>query len=135
LTIGGATGASTLTLAGANTFGELASTKTVAHTIVFPNVTTTVLKWSISGSAGNLVTLSRTGASGSFTLNYLSAGDVSADYLSISNSTASPPNTWYAGANSIDNGGNINWIFTVAPSGGDYTGSMWLRSLAERRRF
>lgn len=116
LTIGGATGTSTLTLTGANTFDTLDSTKTVAHTIVFPNVTTTVADWTITGTAGNVVTLSRTGASGTFTLNksnYLVVSDV--DYLSISNSIASPANTWYAGANSTNGGGNTNWIFTNTP--------------------
>jgi hypothetical protein len=116
LTIGGATGTSTLTITGTNTFNTLASTKTVAHTIVFPNVTTTVSNWTITGTVGNLVTLSRTGASGTFTLAKSGGGVISGlDYLSISNSTASPINTWYAGANSTDGGGNTNWLFTVAP--------------------
>jgi len=116
LTIGGSTGTSTLTFTGANTFDTLLSTKTVAHTIVFPNVTTTVSNWTITGTAGNVVTLSRTGASGTFTLAKSGGGVISGvDYLSISNSTASPTNTWYAGANSTDGGGNTNWLFTVAP--------------------
>jgi hypothetical protein len=117
LTIGGSTGTSTLTITGTNTFDTLASTKTVAHTIVFPNVTTTVSNWTITGTVGNLVTLSRTGASGTFTLAKSGGGVISGvDYLSISNSTASPTNTWYAGANSTDGGGNTNWLFTVAPT-------------------
>lgn len=116
LTIGGATGTSTLTITGTNTFDTLASTKTVAHTIVFPNVTTTVSNWTITGTSGNVVTLSRTGASGTFTLAKSGGGVISGvDYLSISNSTASPTNTWYAGANSTNGGGNTNWIFTAAP--------------------
>jgi len=116
LTIGGATGTSTLTITGTNTFDTLASTKTVAHTITFPNVTTTVSNWTVTGTAGNVVTLSRTGASGTFTLAKSGGGVISGlDYLSISNSTASPTNTWYAGANSTDGGGNTNWLFTVAP--------------------
>lgn len=118
LTIGGTTGTSTLTITGANTFSEIASTKTVAHTIVFPNTTTTVGDFTVQGSAGNVVTLSRTGASGTFTLAKSGAGLVSSDYLSISNSTATPTNTWYAGANSTNGGGNTGWIFTAAPSAG-----------------
>ena len=116
LTIGGATGTSTLTITGTNTFDTLASTKTVAHTITFPNVTTTVSNWAITGTVGNVVTLTRTGGSGTFTLAKTDSGVISGvDYLSISNSTASPINTWYAGANSTDGGGNTNWLFTVAP--------------------
>jgi len=116
LTIGGATGTSTLTITGTNTFDTLASTKTVAHTIVFPNVTTTVSNWTITGTSGNVVTLSRTGASGTFTLAKSGGGVISGvDYLSISNSTSSPVNTWYAGANSTNGGGNTNWRFTNGP--------------------
>ena len=118
LTIGGATGTSTLTITGANTFNTLASTKTVAHTITFPNSTTTVSNWTVTGTVGNVVTLTRTGASGTFTLAKSGGGVIpGVDYLSISNSTASPINTWYAGANSTDGGGNTNWLFTVAPGG------------------
>lgn len=106
----------TITFTGANTFGTLSSSRTGAYSIVFPNVTTTVSGWSISGSLGNLVTLARTGASGTFTLAKSGGGVVSADYLSISNSTATPSSTWYAGANSTNGGGNTGWIFTAAPT-------------------
>jgi hypothetical protein len=117
LTIGGTTGISTLTFTGTNTFDTLASTKTVAHTITFPNVTTTVSNWTITGTVGNVVTLTRTGASGTFTLAKSGGGIISGlDYLSISNSTASPTSTWYAGSNSTDGGGNTNWLFTAGPT-------------------
>jgi len=129
LTIGGSTGTSTLTITGTNTFDTLASTKTVAHTIVFPNVTTTVSNWTITGTSGNVVTLSRTGASGTFTLAKSGGGVISGvDYLSISNSTASPTNTWYAGANSTDGGGNTNWLFTAGPT--DILGSASITATA-----
>lgn len=115
LTIGGATGISTLTITGANTFSEIASTKTVAHTIVFPNATTTVGDFTVTGSAGNVVTLSS--SSGTFTLTKTGVGIISSNYLSISNSTATPASTWYAGPNSTDGGGNTGWIF-ASPSTG-----------------
>ena len=122
LTIGGTTGISTLTITGANTFNTIASTKTVAHTITFPNVTTTVSNWTVTGTVGNVVTLQRTGASGTFTLSKTGSGVVSGiDYLNISNSTASPTSTWYAGANSTNGGGNTGWIFSAySPSTGNY---------------
>jgi hypothetical protein len=116
LTIGGDTSTSTTTITGTNTFAEIASTKTVAHTIIFPNITTTVGNWTVRGSAGSLVTLSRTGGSGTFTLAKTGGGVLNLDYLSISNSTATPIDTWYAGANSTNGGGNTNWIFTAAPN-------------------
>jgi hypothetical protein len=118
LTIGGNTSTSTTTISGGPQFLEIASTKTVAHTIVFPNTTTTVTNFTVRGTPGNVVTLSRTGASGTFTLLKSGAGIIESDYLSISNSTVSPIDTWYAGANSTNGGGNTNWIFTAAPVAG-----------------
>jgi len=115
LTIGGNTSTSTTTISAvALSFSEIASTKTVAHTIVFPNVTTTTAAWSVNGSSGNVVTLSRTGASGTFTLAKSGGGTVTADWLSISNSTATPGSTWTA-TNSIDGGGNTGWTITAPP--------------------
>ena len=119
ITIGGATGTSTFTFTGTNTIGELASTKTVAHTIKFTAGTTTNIgKWSVTGTSGNVVTIGSTTTSAA-TLNYTGAGVVSADYLSLSYSTATPGTlTWYAGANSTNGTGNTGWIFTVPPPAG-----------------
>ena len=41
------------------------------------------------------------------------------DYLSISDSAATPSNTWYAGVNSTNGGNNTGWIFGL-PSNGNY---------------
>lgn len=68
----------------------------------------------VSGSAGNLVTIT-----GNL---QKSANVVAANYLSITNSVASGGATWYAGANSVDNGGNSGWIF-ASPA---YSGSGFL---------
>jgi len=110
-------GASTATntIQSANTFLDFKDDGTAAHTIVFPNVTTTVSTFTVSGTSGHLITLSRTGSSGTFTLTD-AGGVISSDYLSISNSTATN-GSWFAGANSTDGGGNTGWIFTVPPSG------------------
>jgi hypothetical protein len=114
LTIGsGAT--STLVMAGSNTFSELASNKTVAHTIEFtPGTTTTVTDFTITGTAGNVVTLQDFTPGGTWSLVKVGGGVVEdIDYLNIRNSAASPGLTWYAGANSIDSGGNTGWIFSA----------------------
>jgi hypothetical protein len=98
LTIGGATGTSTLTVSGSNSFTELASTKTVAHTIALGTTVQTFGKWSVTGTSGNVVTLTGTGTahllSGSCTdgINFLAMG-------SIGFSAASPAE-FYAGPNS-----------------------------------
>jgi hypothetical protein len=104
---------------GSNTFTTI--TNTVAPlNIVFDDFTvTTVTNWNVNGTAGNLVTLNTLSGSPAFNLSKAS-GVVSSDYLNISNSTAYAGATWYAGANSVNSGGNSGWIFT-APPGGGYT--------------
>ena len=98
LTIGGATGTSTLTINNNNTFGELASTKTVAHTIDFGITVQTFGKWSVTGTAGNVVTIT-----GTSTTNFIAGPAVTGvDYLAMGTwgvSTTSP-GEFYAGANS-----------------------------------
>ena len=98
LTIGGATGTSTLTISGNNTFTELASTKTVAHTIALGNTAHTFGKWSVTGTSGNVVTLTGTGVS------HILAGACtdSIDYLAMGSIgfAATSPAEFYAGANS-----------------------------------
>jgi hypothetical protein len=95
-----------------NTFAEIKDTGTEAHTITFPNTTTTVSAFNVNGSSGKLITMRRTGGSGTWTVSK-SSGTVSCDYLSISNSTATGGATWYAGANSTDGGGNSGWTFSA----------------------
>ena len=81
LEIGGATGISTLTISGSNTFNTISSLKTVAHTIIFPSAEITKIQnWNISGRPGNLVSIQ----ANSFTyLVKIGAGNVRADYLNI----------------------------------------------------
>jgi len=98
LTIGGAAGISTLTFSDNNQFTELASTKTVAHTIALGTTTQTFGKWSVTGTAGNVVTLTGTGTShvlaGACTdgIDYLAMGSIGF--------AATSPAEFYAGANS-----------------------------------
>jgi fibronectin-binding autotransporter adhesin len=98
LTIGGATGISTLTISGNHQFTELASTKTVAHTIALGTSTQTFGKWSVTGTSGNVVTL--TGVAG----NHVLAGACTdgIDYLAMGSIgfAATSPAEFYAGASS-----------------------------------
>jgi hypothetical protein len=102
LTIGGATGTSTLTINGNNQFTELASTKTVAHTIALGTTVQTFGKWSVTGTAGNVVTLTGTGTT------HVLAGACTdgIDYLAMGSIrfSASSPAEFYAGANSTATG-------------------------------
>jgi fibronectin-binding autotransporter adhesin len=98
LTIGGTTGTSTTTISGDNQFTELASTKTVAHTIALGSTTQTFGKWSVTGTLGNVVTLTGTGTS------HVLAGAATSgiDYLAMGSIgfAATSPGEFYAGANS-----------------------------------
>ena len=117
LTIGGTTGTSTLTLTGASTFGELASTKTVAHTILINSAqTTTIGKWSVTGTAGNVVTVGPSLAVTTYTLVIAGPANTGIDYLSISYCTVATtsPGEFYVGVNSINTAGNTGAIFFTA---------------------
>lgn len=100
LTIGGATGTSTVEIQGTNTFSELAATKAVAHTITF-FANQTVGNWSIKGTSGNVVTLNSNSPNIVRTITKTGGGFLTGiDYLSIDSVTGSPTDTWYIGSNS-----------------------------------
>jgi hypothetical protein len=115
LTIGGATGVSVTTLAGLNSFTELASTKTVAHTVRLSQNLDTIDTWSITGTAGNVVTVdsSTAGTRRTFNLTNVTSG---IDYLSVKDIGVNQANRFYVGVNSTDGGNNLNVIFTAAPT-------------------
>ena len=119
LTIGGTTGTSTLNINGANTFGEIASTKTVAHTITFPsNVTNTFGKWAVTGTVGNVVTVNSSGAGTAFTLSIAGPANSGIDYLSVRDCTVATtsPGEFYVGANSTNVSNNTRVVFTATPA-------------------
>jgi hypothetical protein len=118
LEIAGDTGTATTTITGSNRFRRLTNSKLVAYTIVFPNAITAVDDWNLNGSEGNLITLSRTGGSGTFTINYSGTQFGLGRYLSISNSAATPANRMYA-IFSTDGGSNTGWVFN-APKFGQF---------------
>jgi len=103
LTIGGATGTSTLNIGDNNQFTELASTKTVAHTIALAATAQTFGAWTVTGTLGNVVTLTGTGTA------HLLAGACTSgiDYLAMGSIgfSASSPAEFYAGANSTGTAG------------------------------
>jgi len=108
-------GAGALTITGSNTFSNITNTVQPASVLFTAATTSTFTNFSLSGTAGNLITIGSVTAA-SHTLSKAS-GTVSADYLSISRSTATGGAGWYAGANSTDGGNNSGWIFTAPPSG------------------
>jgi hypothetical protein len=121
LTIGGATGNSTLTFEDANSFTEIASTKPVAHTIKFAANQGTIGTWSVTGTSSNVVTVesSSAGTRRTFTLTNVTSG---INYLSVKDIGETSGNKFYVGINSTDDGNNNNVYFTNAP--GEATGNM-----------
>lgn len=118
VTIGGTTGTSATFISAGPTINELASTKTVAHSISSTG-TLGIGTWLVTGSAGNLVTVS------GFTLNLTNVTN-NINYLAVQSLTVSNPNRFYVGANSVNNGSNTNVIFTATPTGGEPTSNMLL---------
>lgn len=114
-TIGGSA-TSTFNFQNNDSFTELASTKTVAHTIVNNTSTgVTIDVWSVTGSPGNVVIVNSSAAGVRRTYN-ITNSTAGINYLAVQDINISQPNKFYVGANSTDNGNNINVIFSSAPS-------------------
>lgn len=75
--------------------------------------TTTVTNFDAIGTEEDPIVINSSPISPStHNLVKVGGGIVSADWLNISNSSASPANTWYAGVNSINTTNNSGWIFS-----------------------
>ena len=110
-------GAGELRIQGSNTFSNITNTykSTGATNISFTaGTTSTFTDWNASGESTRLLTIESV-TFASHTLSKAS-GTVSADFLSISRSSATGGAAWYAGANSTDGGNNTGWIFTAPPA-------------------
>ena len=107
-------GAGALTITGSNTFSNITNTVQPASVLFTAGTTNTFTNFNLSGTSGNLITIDSVTAA----LHTLSkaSGTVSADFLSISRSTATGGAAWYAGANSTNVGANSGWIFTAPPA-------------------
>jgi hypothetical protein len=105
-------GSGLLTISGDNSFADITAT-TRPSTITFTaSSTQTFTAFTLSGTAGNYVTINSSSPGTRFNLS--SSSTVNVDYLSIQDSNATGGGSWYAGANSINAGNNLGWIFTVA---------------------
>lgn len=77
------------------------------------NSTQTVTHFIAVGTSGNEIVLDRLSA-GVFNLIKTGGSKIQVEYCVISNSSASPSNTWYA-VDSTDDGGNTGWVFSAVP--------------------
>jgi len=106
------------TTSGTYTLNNVKAT-TFPSTVKFSTYTFLVNNFELSGTAGNLVTLSSDSAGSRFTLSKVGGGTVSCDYLSIRDSAATGASaSWYAGTHSTNVSNNTGWIFTAPPSNG-----------------
>ena len=114
LTIGGSTGISTTTITGNNQFGALASTKTVAHTLALGATTQTLGAWTITGTVGNIVTVTGTAA-----LTIAGPRVSGVNYLAMGTTTisATSPGEFYGGANSTSTNSGSNMAVGSTNSG------------------
>lgn len=117
-------GAGALVITGSNSFGTLSNSVQPTTFSFTAGTTQTITNWSVSGTAGNLVTI-QSATAASHTLSK-STGTVSADYLSISRSTATGGAGWYAGVNSTNGGNNLGWTFTAPPVPGASAGNFFM---------
>ncbi|OGZ69892.1 MAG: hypothetical protein A3F47_01110 [Candidatus Staskawiczbacteria bacterium RIFCSPHIGHO2_12_FULL_38_11] len=104
-------------IAGSNTFNDFKDDGSAAHTIKFTaGTTTTVTTFTVSGTAGNLISIN-SDTTAIHTLVKSGGGVINSDYLNIQHSVASPATTWFAGTNSTDNQATADagsgWIFTA----------------------
>jgi hypothetical protein len=114
-------GAGALTITGNNTLKDITNTYkgTGATSIALGATTQRVSHWTGAGEAARILTLSGTSAASPATLILTGATKPNVNYLSIANVRAySLDTTWYAGANSTNNG-SLGWYFE---SGGGITG-------------
>lgn len=90
-------------ITGSNTFADIKDTGTVAHSLRFgQGSNTTFTTFTVSGSAGQLISIDSSGGTGTHTLTCAS-GIISCDYLNIQHSIATGGATFYAGKNSTNN--------------------------------
>lgn len=111
-------GAGTLTITGSSTFANITNTVQPATVLFTAGTTSTFTLFSLTGTAGNLITIGSP-TSAQHTLSKAS-GTVTVDYLSISYSNATGGATWDPGANSIDGGNNSGWVFAAIAANSNF---------------
>ena len=113
LTLGGTGAGVSLTISGNNTFSEIASTRTAAHTITLGTSTQTVAAFTAIGSAGNLLTIRGSSITSFATLIYTGATYANLNYIVPTFLKVYDLNSdWYTGTNST-NGGSYGWIWAA----------------------
>jgi hypothetical protein len=123
VTVAGA-GAYVLTISGNNTFNTFTVDASEAiKTVTFTDGTTQTMSHFKRDEGGtNVITLNGTGAAG-WALILTGNDSPMLNYMSVSRSTVTPSNVWFAGLNSTNGGNNSGWVFGVRPQSIVYLGS------------
>ena len=105
-------GAGTLIITGSNSFNDIAASVLPSTLTITSGTTQTFTNFTMSGTAGNLLTLNSSTPGSPATLSK-SSGTVNVSYMSISDSSATGGATWSAptSAGNVDGGGNTGWDF------------------------
>jgi hypothetical protein len=106
-------GAGALTITGSNTFNNITNTTQPASVLFTAATTNTFNNFSLSGTAGNLITIGSVTAA-QHTLSK-SSGTVSVSYCTISYSNATGGATWnaFTANGNVDGGNNTGWTFAA----------------------
>jgi hypothetical protein len=121
-------GAGQLNISGNNTFKDITNTyKSTGATIISLGTTTQqVTGFTAAGEAGRILTVQGSSATSPGTLVLIGSTKPDVDYLTITGVRAySLVDTWYAGANSTNNG-SLGWLFEAAPVPSTATGNFFL---------
>ena len=108
-------GAGQTNISGSNAFNNITNTVQPATLRFTAGTTQTVSNFSLSGTAGNLITINSLTPGSRFTLSKAS-GTVNAQYLSIQDSNATGGAVWNAltSNGNVNAGNNLGWIFSLA---------------------
>lgn len=106
-------GAGALTITGSNTFANITNTVQPASVLFTAGTTTTFTSgFSLSGTAGNLITISSVTAAQHTLVD--TSGTINVSYCNISYSNATGGATWnaFTSNGNVDGGNNTGWLFT-----------------------
>ena len=108
-------GAGQTNISGSNAFNNITNTVQPATLRFTAGTTQTVSNFSLSGTAGNLITINSLTPGSQFTLSKAS-GTINAQYLSIQDSVATGGAVWNAltSNGNVNAGNNTGWIFSLA---------------------
>lgn len=129
-------GAGALTITGNNTFANITNSVQPTTVTLTAGSTQTVTSFTLSGTAGSLVTLNSSSAGSQATLTD-STGTNTVTNTDIKDIAAAGGATWlaYTADGNVDSGNNTGWVFASTPAFLYAEFPQEIRSFTEKRRF